>query len=353
MCNLIKKFLYAIYPTLPLFSNRIPKIPLEMWDPLPIKISVQYTTKWGQFISIVGSHPILGSWDSSRALKMKWSRDHWWEISLKLPPGSVEFKFILQAENSPTIHWEQGNASFHSWASNHRYYISPPPTSPSNIICIWGNFQETSSSSPETPFFVPRNNFLTSSLDDISMNSTHLQNNHSFTNNNHTNSNYNSSSNSSSPSSSPPPILTFPTQVSQGSPNGSFHHFNNNNNSNNSNNNNNSSSSYSHYRTNSNSSSHVTQAIPVEFSVKILESIVKWWAELHPLQPFGWKRLENSAAFSCLNILDLPHEIMLHIFNMMEDPVDLISCQLVKKKKKKIFDLKKIFIYLKNESKIF
>lgn len=60
---------------------------------LQVELKVECQTKPGQRVVVVGSHPTLGSWDVSKAWKLKWSDGHIWKGVLELPAGMcIEFK---------------------------------------------------------------------------------------------------------------------------------------------------------------------------------------------------------------------------------------------------------------------
>lgn len=43
-----------------------------------LTLRINYKTEYGQEIAVIGSIPQLGNWDTSRALKMKWTEGHNW-----------------------------------------------------------------------------------------------------------------------------------------------------------------------------------------------------------------------------------------------------------------------------------
>ena len=67
------------------------------------------------------------SWSADEAIPLTWTPDHVWKTELKLPPGPVEYKYILQWGN--TIRWEEGN--------NHAVTMQPH-----SRVCITDFWQE-------------------------------------------------------------------------------------------------------------------------------------------------------------------------------------------------------------------
>ena len=74
-----------------------------------IEFQINYQTKFGQHVSMVGSVPELGSWDAERrAIKMNWTKDHIWRVRFQrntLPPV-FEFKFLIKDDNG-IVAWER------------------------------------------------------------------------------------------------------------------------------------------------------------------------------------------------------------------------------------------------------
>ena len=66
-----------------------------------LTLKVSYRTVFGQEIGIVGNIPKLGSWDTSRPLKMKWTEGHLWvaeNISVSEMRGEATYfmyKYVL------------------------------------------------------------------------------------------------------------------------------------------------------------------------------------------------------------------------------------------------------------------
>ena len=78
-----------------------------------LTLKVNYETFFGQEIGIVGNIPQLGLWDTSRALKMKWTTGHVWvaeDISIsesKGDPTYFMYKYVL-LQNGNFQFYEQG-----------------------------------------------------------------------------------------------------------------------------------------------------------------------------------------------------------------------------------------------------
>ena len=75
-----------------------------------VRLSVRYDTIMGDEVRVVGSHPCLGGWDSSRAPRMEWSEGGLWSCELELPAGSVhEYKYVVCGANGRVKEWQGGN----------------------------------------------------------------------------------------------------------------------------------------------------------------------------------------------------------------------------------------------------
>lgn len=58
-----------------------------------MKFCLKYRTSWGQSVKIIGSHPMLGSWDVNKALQLQWTEGDRWVATIELPAGAVyEYK---------------------------------------------------------------------------------------------------------------------------------------------------------------------------------------------------------------------------------------------------------------------
>ena len=78
-----------------------------------LTLKVTYQTYYGQEIGIVGNIPQLGSWDTSKPLKMKWTEGHIW-MAEDIPisenngdPTYFMYKYVL-LYNGNFQFYEQG-----------------------------------------------------------------------------------------------------------------------------------------------------------------------------------------------------------------------------------------------------
>ena len=113
-----------------------------------VQVSVSFhelrETAWGESISVVGSIPQLGSWDTSKALFLsastRYSNDNpLWTTTVNMPPGtSFEYKYILFDING-NVQWEQD--------PNHSYTV---PTSCAASATRSDTWQSTAGASQPT-----------------------------------------------------------------------------------------------------------------------------------------------------------------------------------------------------------
>ena len=71
---------------------------------------INYTTTFGEEMGILGSLPMLGNWDESKAFKMIWSKGHVWKgeipVNIYVAKG-FEFKFVI-IQDKKVKTWENG-----------------------------------------------------------------------------------------------------------------------------------------------------------------------------------------------------------------------------------------------------
>ena len=71
---------------------------------------INYTTTYGEEMGILGSLPILGNWDGSKAFKLIWSNGHVWKGEIPVNNYTVkgfEFKFVI-IQDKKVKTWENG-----------------------------------------------------------------------------------------------------------------------------------------------------------------------------------------------------------------------------------------------------
>ena len=75
-----------------------------------ITFIINYTTTYGEEMGILGSLPILGNWDESKAFKLIWSNGHVWKGEIPVNNYIVkgfEFKFVI-IQDKKVKTWENG-----------------------------------------------------------------------------------------------------------------------------------------------------------------------------------------------------------------------------------------------------
>ena len=76
-----------------------------------ITFQMNYNTKPGEDLGVIGSISELGNWDQNRALRMSWNDGNIWKASINYNferEKEFEFKFIF-IENGRVKRWEDGN----------------------------------------------------------------------------------------------------------------------------------------------------------------------------------------------------------------------------------------------------
>ncbi|OMJ82838.1 hypothetical protein SteCoe_16371 [Stentor coeruleus] len=87
------------------------------------EFSVQYETKFGENIIVVGSIEELGSWDPLKGLNLTWNSSHRWTGALKFSNLPFEYKYACKSDEETT--WEKGvNRA-----------VTEPPSKP--LIDLW------------------------------------------------------------------------------------------------------------------------------------------------------------------------------------------------------------------------
>jgi alpha-amylase len=82
--------------------------------------NVYATTTWGTSVYIVGDIPALGSWDTSKAIKLSPDRYPTWSGTVTLPAGTrIEYKYIKKTD-AGAVTWENGaNRTYTTGTSGH------------------------------------------------------------------------------------------------------------------------------------------------------------------------------------------------------------------------------------------
>lgn len=76
---------------------------------MEIFIKIHYLTNPGENLFISGSGPILGDWDTSKAVRLHYNADGYWTVLLNFEDAAknMEYKYFL-ADQWGRIHWEWG-----------------------------------------------------------------------------------------------------------------------------------------------------------------------------------------------------------------------------------------------------
>eukprot|EP00435_Cladocopium_sp_Y103_P060057 s1010_g21.t2 len=85
----------------------------DSWGGEVYELVVQYSTKFGEELYVIGSCPELGEWDLGKKVHMGWFEGNFWKVKVAIPKErkAVEYKFII-GHNGNT-RWEGGsNHSF-------------------------------------------------------------------------------------------------------------------------------------------------------------------------------------------------------------------------------------------------
>ena len=120
-------------------------------DPDCVQVSVSFhelrKTSWGQSISLVGSIPQLGSWDTSKAIYLSASsqssdNNPLWTTTVNMPPGtSFQYKYIL-FNTDGSIVWEQD--------PNHSYTVPTSCSAPATKSDTWQSVANTAAPTTTT-----------------------------------------------------------------------------------------------------------------------------------------------------------------------------------------------------------
>ncbi|KAI3857596.1 hypothetical protein MKW98_028860 [Papaver atlanticum] len=82
-----------------------------------MRFQLMQECSYGQEFLVVGDDPILGAWDPSSAIPLKWSEGNLWKAQLDVPiDKTIEFKFILKDPKTGEIIWHpRPNRVFRTW----------------------------------------------------------------------------------------------------------------------------------------------------------------------------------------------------------------------------------------------
>lgn len=71
-----------------------------------VEFSIRCGLHFGEGMRVVGAAEALGAWNSQKGLELTWGEGHVWRGKAALPPGPVEFKFVIVRKNA--LEWEHG-----------------------------------------------------------------------------------------------------------------------------------------------------------------------------------------------------------------------------------------------------
>ncbi|RZC90416.1 hypothetical protein C5167_029549 [Papaver somniferum] len=82
-----------------------------------VRFQLMQECSYGQEFLVVGDDPILGAWDPSSAVPLKWSEGNLWKAELDVPiDKTIEFKFVLKDPNTGEVIWHpRPNRVFQTW----------------------------------------------------------------------------------------------------------------------------------------------------------------------------------------------------------------------------------------------
>ncbi|GAB4816984.1 hypothetical protein N2152v2_004030 [Parachlorella kessleri] len=111
-----------------------------------VTFTVQRHVAFGQALKVVGSSPVLGSWDCTAAPGMEWSDGDNWALTVELPAGRHEFKIVVSGGTA--YDWESGG---------NRIVEVPDSLAAANsknafsVVCEWGQPGSMLATFPEGP----------------------------------------------------------------------------------------------------------------------------------------------------------------------------------------------------------
>jgi hypothetical protein len=85
---------------------------------VPVRVSVQYASKPGEDVFVVGNLPDLGDWNPDRAMPLSFRNGQEWEAVINVNgsqlPKQVEYKYLVKRQGQ--VRWEEGQ--------NHRRQVA-------------------------------------------------------------------------------------------------------------------------------------------------------------------------------------------------------------------------------------
>ncbi|KAL9258334.1 Glucoamylase-like protein, partial [Drosera capensis] len=94
-----------------------------------VKLQLQKQCQFGEQFLVVGSDPVLGSWNPLEAVPMQWADGHLWTAKLDLPVEEpIMFKFILRIKSGQILWQPDSDRILHLWETT-------------NTICVLENWE--------------------------------------------------------------------------------------------------------------------------------------------------------------------------------------------------------------------
>ncbi|KAK9916405.1 hypothetical protein WJX75_002219 [Coccomyxa subellipsoidea] len=95
-----------------------------------VRISTHFQAAFGEGLKVVGSHPVLGSWDLGEAPDMTWTDGHVWVSDLGVPEGA-DFEFKI-------VHLTYGGASWEPSSNRPLKAAGVPEDAALDVACSFG-----------------------------------------------------------------------------------------------------------------------------------------------------------------------------------------------------------------------
>ncbi|WP_411942999.1 CBM20 domain-containing protein, partial [Streptococcus anginosus] len=92
-----------------------------------VRFTLHKPCEFGEEFLLVGEHPLLGSWDTDKAIPMAWSKGHVWAVEVPgfTPESSIKFKYILRSL-SGKIKWQPGpDRVLQTWETTDTIVVAP------------------------------------------------------------------------------------------------------------------------------------------------------------------------------------------------------------------------------------
>ncbi|XP_026439167.1 starch-binding domain-containing protein 1-like [Papaver somniferum] len=107
----------SFYPQSNAANTEIPSQESFQSKTVKVRFQLMQECSYGKEFLVVGDDPILGAWDPSSAIPLKWSEGNLWKAQLDVPTDKIiQFKFILKDPKTGEIIWDpRPNRVFRTW----------------------------------------------------------------------------------------------------------------------------------------------------------------------------------------------------------------------------------------------